>query len=287
MPRPGTTANKIAIKGTRDGDEITVTSAGVLVNDSLREYSGADIARGFSLNGGEGDDTITGGTGPDSLLGGGGNDTLVGTGDDTFDGGKGIDTLDLSGSQIAMAIDIQGSGTFTGVNITTRENGFLTAELLEGTELTGVAKGIENIVATSYNDFVMGNALANVLHGGDGDDMISAKSTTDAAVDQLFGDNGNDELFAGGGNDVLTGGEGDDKFVFDPADRDGDWVVMDYTAGEDSAFLFPYSGTVSWSTVEYLGELSAVANLEGGDTITFYNVSDPTQIVLTASTIWG
>ena len=42
MAKPGT-STKIAIKGTRASDEITVTSTGVLVNDSERTYNETQI----------------------------------------------------------------------------------------------------------------------------------------------------------------------------------------------------------------------------------------------------
>ena len=283
MPRPGT--GKFSIKGTRADDEIVVTAAGVVVNGTLREYSPTDIARGFILNGGDGNDRITGGPGPDELFGGAGNDTLLGTHQHKFDGGRGVDTLDLSSSAVGLLVDIQGSGTFTTINMLTDDGGFLFLTYTSS-QISNAAKGIENIIGTSHGDFLMGNSAANVLHGGAGNDMISAKSSVDAATDQLFGDDGNDELFAGGGNDVLTGGSGADKFVFDPNNWQGNWVVMDYTPDIDSAYAFPYSGSIAWTTVEYLGRQSSVATFDGGDSVTFYDVADPTLIDLTPLTSW-
>ena len=218
------------------------------------------------------------------MLGGAGRDTLIGTMEDKFDGGRGVDTLDLSGSPVAVAVDLQGTGRFTSVAISASPDGFLHADLGEFQD--GVAKKIENVIGSSMNDFILGNALENFLSGGGGDDIIGARSTVDNGVDQLFGNDGNDELYAGNSNDVLTGGAGSDKFVFDPESTTGDWVVMDYTPNEDTAYLFPYTGTVSWSTTEYLGALSAVANLPGGDSITFYNVANPADIDLVTTNAW-
>lgn len=284
MARPGG-LDKITIKGTRAADEITVVANGVLVNDALRFATDAQIERGFILSGGDGNDTITGGPGPDELLGGAGDDKLIGTGQDRFDGGRGVDTLDLSGSTTAMAVDLQGTGSFADVLITTDTNGFLNVDFTSEWA-TGVAKSIENIIGTSMSDFLIGNALENLIYGGDGNDMISAHSLNDAAVDQLFGEAGNDELAAGSGNDVLTGGAGADKFIFDPNGANGQWVVMDYTAGTDSAYLFPYSGSITWSQTSHLGKLSAKATFDGGDSVTFYNVPDSSQIDLVATLAW-
>ena len=304
MAKPISGTGKVGIKGTRNADEIAVVAQGVEVNGNLKVYGEAQIDAGFIIKGDAGDDRITGGRGPDEidggggndridggdgadkLLGGAGNDLLIGTMDDRFDGGRGIDTLDLSGSPTAVGVDLWGLGTFySDVQITRDPSGYLAVDLGD-VELSGVAKAIENIIGSSYNDWLIGNGLENILRGGDGDDAISA-AHHDGVADHLFGDAGNDELFAGGGNDELTGGSGADRFVFDPNSANGDWIVHDYSQAEgDKVALFPYTGDVSWSSVDYQGTPSLLASFGDGDSITFVGITDYSQIDIAATLAW-
>ena len=57
---------------------------------------------------------------------------------------------------------------------------------------TQVFTNIQNVIGTSYNDILMGDAGDNTLIGGAGDDI----------------------LVPGEGQDEMTGGEGRDTFVF-------------------------------------------------------------------------
>ena len=294
-------SGKITIKGTRNADDIAVVAQGVEVNGNLKAYGDAQIDAGFIIKGDAGDDTLTGGRGPDEidggggndrlsggegadkLLGGDGNDVLAGTMIDRFDGGRGIDTLDLSGSPTAVGVDLSGFGTFwTDVDITRAPNGYLAVDLGED-QLSGAAKAFENIIGSSYNDWLVGNGLENILRGGGGDDALSA-THNDGVVEQLFGEAGNDELDAGSGHDALPGGGGADKFVFDPANRDGDWVIRDYSKAEgDKVLLFPYDGSISWNAVDHLGTPSLQATFDGGDTLTFVGITDYSQIDIAAT----
>lgn len=306
MPR--TTSGKISVKGTRSNDTITVGTEGVTVvtgtSTRFYNYSSEQIAAGFLLKGDAGDDTITGGVGPDEidggggndalqggdgadkLLGGAGNDILAGTMDDLYDGGRGIDTLDLSGSPVAVGVDILGYGTFYK-NVSVGDvdgDGFLDVDL--GVPTDGVAKDIENIIGSAYNDFLFGNRLENFIRGGDGDDYISS-GQTDAYADKLFGEGGNDELFAGSGNDELTGGPGADKFAFNPSRSAGDWVVHDYSRAEgDKVTLFPYDGEINWTPVDYQGTSSLLASFADGDSITFVGVTSMDEIDIASMTVW-
>lgn len=298
------TSGMITIKGTRNADDIAVVAEGVAVNGTLKAFSNPQIDAGFILNGDAGNDRITGGRGPDELAGGSGNDRLdgaagadklsggdgndwlSGTMEDRFDGGRGTDTLDLSGSPMAVGVDIFGTGTFfPDLYIAAGSNGYLNVWLGES-ELSDIAKGIENIIGSSYNDWLIGNGLENFIRGGAGDDVIGA-THADGRVDRLFGEAGNDELGAGSGNDELTGGSGADKFVFDPDNSDGNWVIHDYSKAEgDEVVLFPYSGNFTWKTVDYLGTPSVQATFGDGDTLTFVGVTDYSQIDIVATMSW-
>ena len=114
----------------------------------------------------------------------------------------GTDTLDLSYNSSNDRVDLNGE-TFSDVS-------GLIGNL-------GIARGtvIENFVAGSGNDTVVGNEVANVIYGNGGNDTIEGGVGYDtlyggAGSDSLFGGSGRDSLLGEGGNDSLTGGTGDD-----------------------------------------------------------------------------
>lgn len=286
MAKPGSGGGtgKITVKGTRHDDNMAVVAQGVMVNGTLKEFSETQINAGFILNGDAGNDRIAGGSGPDQLNGGPGDDFLIGTMADRYDGGRGIDTIDLSGSPTAVGVNLVGLTSFFDVTITTDENGFL--DIQSGEAVNGVAKNIENIVGSDYNDWLLGNGLENLIRGGGGDDSLSVQHS-DGRVDKLFGDDGNDELFVGSGDDEMTGGAGADKFVVNPGSLDGHWVIHDFNLAEgDRAYAFPYSGDVAWASVDYLGTPSLQAQFVGGDTLTFVGITDTSSLDLIVTSAW-
>ena len=75
---------------------------------------------------------------------------------------------------------------------------------------------IENFVAGSGNDIVIGNEAANLLEGRGGDDELMGNEGSDmlkggAGSDMLKGGAGSDMLEGGAGNDILEGGAGADR----------------------------------------------------------------------------
>ncbi|WP_074125096.1 calcium-binding protein [Bradyrhizobium sp. NAS96.2] len=101
-------------------------------NDIITAGNGLSALISLTLDGGDGNDTITGGDGNDLLIGGAGSDivtggrgndtALLGDGDDTYiwnpgdgsdtvDGGAGNDTLQFNGANIAEKIDISANGS--------------------------------------------------------------------------------------------------------------------------------------------------------------------------------
>lgn len=174
------------------GNDTVTTGTG---DDLVKGGEGDDIIDGGegddALQGGDGNDRLIGGIGDDILLGGLGNDTLIGgEGNDTLTGGDGVDTADYSGDRDGVVVNLQ-TGKAAG----------------EGAGNDNLA-GIENAIGGQGDDVLIGNALANVLTGGGGNDRIVA-----GAGDTANGGEGDDtvEVSTGAGGAVnADGGEGDD-----------------------------------------------------------------------------
>ena len=129
------------------------------------------------LNGGAADDTLDapgGKAGRDSLSGGAGNDTV--------NGGRGADTLNGNGGA-HDTLSYAGSGAGVVINLAT--------PFAQGGDATGdVIAGLENFVGSSKADSLTGNALANVVSSGLGNDVIAGPG----GADHLIGGDGVDTL---------------------------------------------------------------------------------------------
>jgi Ca2+-binding RTX toxin-like protein len=131
-----------------------------------------------SINLNAGNDSILGLAGNDTLDGGAANDTLRGdTGNDSLLGGDGTDWASFTA---AITVDL-GVGTAFG----------------EGTD---TLTGIENVLAGTRADSLVGDGQHNVINAGDGNNTVTSAA-------------GNDTLIAGSGIDSLAGGLGDNSLV--------------------------------------------------------------------------
>jgi Ca2+-binding RTX toxin-like protein len=119
---------------------------------------------------------------------------------------------------------------------------------------------IENALAGSGNDLLIGNDAANHLEGGAGND-------------RLVGGAGNDRLVGGRGSDTLDGGAGTDTFVFaSNADsvlgslRD---LVLGFEQGQDKIDLSMLNASRFVGTGNFTGRVGEVrfANFEGSTVI--------------------
>jgi Ca2+-binding RTX toxin-like protein len=185
-------------------------------DDQLNGGGGSDI-----LNGGDGNDTLFGGSfghngflgGNDTLFGGNGNDSLDGfTGDDWLDGGAGADALaGGDGFDTASYLDAT-----AGISIDLTK----AASTWTGDAQGDVFSSIERLQLTNLDDTFRGDANANSVYGGDGND-------------QIFGGGGDDGLTGGNGNDIIQGGNGNDAIRGDGfAGRPGDDYLQG-NAGDD------------------------------------------------------
>ncbi|ESQ74179.1 calcium-binding protein [Asticcacaulis sp. AC402] len=142
--------------------------------DQINGRNGNDV-----LDGGDGDDLIDGGNDHDVLYGGAGHDSLYGgSGNDNLIGGAGNDRL-YGGLGQDWATYTGGAAIVANLN-----TGIVTGQ---GSD---TLNGIENIMGSDFGDVLQGNASANKLHGGGGDDRFLVSY-------------GYDELVGGSGRDVL------------------------------------------------------------------------------------
>jgi len=176
------------------GDALANNLFGNAGNDILNGDDGND-----RIQGGDGDDTIDGGDGIDTIFGQDGNDTLSGgagndfffgsDGGDSIDGGADFDTVSYLASSSGIITDLGGTGT--------------------GGDATGDSyANIERVLATNFDDTVLGSAGNETLLGLGGDDTLGG----------------------GAGNDSLFGGAGTDNFLYDTSVGGAD-VIGDFRGG--------------------------------------------------------
>jgi Ca2+-binding RTX toxin-like protein len=146
------------------------------ITGDLAPNGGNDVvvsdAPALTLNGGDGDDTLTG---PGPINGGPGNDTLNPTTPATpVDGGAnpptGADRVSYERVASPLTLQYDGSGSGVIVNGTPR------------------VVGIEELVGGAGNDAMIGDGNTNVMSGGPGDDTIDGHG----GIDDLDGGPGSD-----------------------------------------------------------------------------------------------
>lgn len=188
------------------------------------------VARGVTVDGGIGDDTITGGSGDDTIIGGSGDDTIIGgdgadtieagfgadnvdggAGDDTIDGGSGIDVLEgglgddtlLGGAGNDELTGGQGNDTLDGGSGADRLSGQWGDDTIDG------GSGDDTLVGGSGNDRLSGDQGADTIRGGLGDDHIRGGTGDDS----LWGNAGDDTVIGNEGDDFISGSSGDDRLL--------------------------------------------------------------------------
>jgi Ca2+-binding RTX toxin-like protein len=200
---------------------LVVTLNGAFDSIVAVDGSAEDTLRNIeNVIGGSADDTLTGDSLNNSFQGGGGVDII--------DGGGGSDTADYRDKSGSMTVTLNGANAST---------------VLVGGVAEDSIRNIENILAGSGDDSLTGDALANTLDGGAGNDtvdysgrtgsvLVTLNGGTDARVtiggvaedtlrnveniiggsgsDTIIGDARANVLIGGGGGDILKGGLGSD-----------------------------------------------------------------------------
>ncbi len=265
------------LNGTSDGQDMLYGGGG---NDQL--FGGSQSDRLF---GGDGNDQLDGGADSDLLTGGAGSDTFImraetGSQNDSIaDFNVTEDKLDVS------ALGISEFDTLKALSSTSTAGALVIVAHVNGSDLlmffNGILPGsltLGNAVfsGASVNDTRTGDAKANDLFGGLGNDTLSGG----IGDDRLFGEQGNDQLFGndsatpigsqGDGNDLLYGGAGND-LLFGGGGNDtlsGGSDNDSLAGGMGSDFL---DGGDGLDTASYLDSATAVAvrlwdnSASGGD----------------------
>ena len=175
------------LHATVQGTEASDVISGTRLADFIIGRSGDDRIDGLAgddyLDGGAGNDLLQGGDGNDFLLGDAGSDTLIGgAGADTFAGGLGDDLLIggaggdlLSGDEGIDTVSFAQDGAAVFVNLTLGAG-------YTNTSFGDTFYGIENVIGSSANDFIIGDPGINRLDGGEGDDVVLGAIGADTLI---------------------------------------------------------------------------------------------------------
>lgn len=217
------------------------------VNNFIAGEQGVDD----TITGGSGNDLIFGGTGDNTLNGGAGDDLLVGgsgAGDnDLLDGGLDADTMvGLGGNDTYVVDDVADvvvEAAAAGTDEVQTELAAFSLELVDNVEnltytgvdadsFVGTGNALANVISggdladtlsgLGGNDTLNGGLGADLLDGGEGNDTLNAGDDDDTLLgglgnDTLNGGDGADLLDGGAGNDAMAGGAGDDTYLVDSA----------------------------------------------------------------------
>ncbi|WP_223557594.1 peroxidase family protein [Pseudomonas sp. BF-RE-01] len=176
----------VVLQGNAQANTLT----GGAGNDVLLGLGGSD-----TLNGLAGTDQLFGGTGNDILNGGDDNDILNGEdGNDTLNGGLGADAMNGGAGNDTYVVDNVGD--------------LITEAVGGGTDLVQTAfasylldANVENLTYTGAGNFTgTGNALANTITGGVGNDLLDGG----AGADRMVGSAGNDTYIVDAATDVVV-----------------------------------------------------------------------------------
>ncbi len=128
-----------------------------------------------------------------------------------------------------------------------------------------------------YTCVGFGNALANTLVGGEGNDRLYGMT----GGDTLSGGDGNDHLEGGKGRDNLFGGDGDDIFfitgedtAYDVFDGGDGLDTIQGSAGDDIIRVHQFSGTHSIERIFGGGGRDKITGTDLADTIDLTSVTE-------------
>lgn len=145
-------------------DDIIVIQDGAVVGGAASDRSATgSIATGGTVDGGDGNDSITGASGNDTISGGAGNDSItggagndvinLGSGSDSVSGGSGFDRANVEGglSSYTVTVDASGNVVLTdGAGLVDTLNGVEFVTFTDGSILTALANEDQAVVTRLY-----------------------------------------------------------------------------------------------------------------------------------------
>lgn len=248
----------IQLGGLGNGYIGTITGENAGTKDDVAFYA----IEHFTVTTGTGDDSLTTGFGGDGIdrgsndkvVSGDGNDTIyTGVGSDTVDGGKGVDLWGGNLINLSKGVDLDlhdKLSTYGGKS-----------------SIAGV-EGFNSLVATNFNDTIVGTALAgSTVYGANGDDDVTVYMN--AGNNSVDGGDGFDRLTIVLSGQVTQEGAGQGNGLYGTF-TDGTHVTS-YSAMQDFSLLYAGSDDVN---LYGLDGADVVGTGSGDDTLSGQNGAD-------------
>jgi Ca2+-binding RTX toxin-like protein len=258
--------NRIVIPGDDDGDWSINTGNG---NDTLLALGG-------------GDDSIAAGGGRNEIELGSGKSAVQTTGDDTVDASSGSETIAAFGTGQDLIFGHNSQLFYVG-------NSGTSATVFGGTGSdTFFGGGGPDLVygGTGGNNYLFaGTGQATLFGGGNGDQLYAAggqaqvlhagSGTETLSTKFAFG---HDTVFTGTGSYDVTAGQGDDTFVFSSTLGGGSSTITGFGLGADKIDLQGYDTTEVANALKHqkTDGTSDTIKLSDNTTITFAGISNLT-----------
>ena len=262
------TASNSVIFGSGDAGEsvllgkgnTTFFASGALGSGTVVAGGGANrivvpgsVAGDWSINTGNGDDTVlASGSGNDTISAGGGHnaiqlgagsDVVQSTGDDTVNAGNGAETVAALGTASDLVFGNASQLLFVATGGSATVFGGTGSDTFFGGSGPDLVRG-----GTAGDNFLFaGTGAATLFGGGDGDQLFAAGNQgqalhAGAGNETLFGGfaSGSDTFYGGSGSAAITAGNGSNRFVFVDGEAGGSATIDGFIKGRDQIDLQGY-----------------------------------------------
>jgi Ca2+-binding RTX toxin-like protein len=202
-----------------------------------------------------------------SMVGGAGSastSSLVGSG--------GADSLNAGAGGLVYQV-----GTSNNSTVNTGASGTATVFGATNAQVNVIGGGSSTVVAAGGNETLNASGSAGPVWLS-----VSTSVTTPGATVMMNAGSGNDTLIAGSaaGSTIMNGGSGSDAFVFFKQAAGGAHDIISNFTQSDSVYIEGY-GAGSASALQQAATVGAgglTLTLSDGTTVTFSNMTDPTQL---------
>jgi Ca2+-binding RTX toxin-like protein len=224
----------ITVNGRDGNDTVTVNGVGAVLlgGDGNDVLDGADFGNRF--NGGRGNDTMRGGSSIDLFDEGGGPN-----GSDAISGGRGVDEVSYARRRGNVRADLQGDPDDGQRNERDRIG-------TDVEDLTG-GRGRDRLTGSAADNSISGGRGTDIIKGGRGRDELAAQPDLfepgrQRSRDRIDGGAGADTIGGSAGNNRIRGGAGPDAIYADRgrdriSDRDGQIDEIECGRGRDRVIL--------------------------------------------------